>query len=261
MLVEQSHAAPGSAESADGAVAIDVVLWAAPSERTEQLLRVHNLKYEPKADPRPLIKRLQAYNNYAPTSDRVYAMAELAYLGGREAQKNFKQISLDLYGASVLYSYQYLFDDRYASTRNPYDPQYRAACDLYNGALEGALRIVCAKKELAPGTTKTIETAAGTWDITCKLQGSQWQAQDFARFEFVSDYEVKGLKNLYLTHGLGVPLIAVRRSYKDEPVAAKYYPKDLSFPVTAFLRRSPATMAAAFKTSRTSRECWNYTIR
>jgi hypothetical protein len=207
-----------------------------PSQRTEQLLRVHNLKYEPKADPRPLIKRLQAYNNYYPTSDRVYAMAELAYLGGREAQQHFKQIALDLYGASVLYSYQYLFDERYASTRNPYDPQYRGACDLYNSALEAALRIVCAKKELVPGTTKTIETAAGTWDITCVLEGSRWQPNDFARFEFVSDYEVTGLKNHYLTHGLGVPLIAVRSSYQGEPIGAKYYPKDLSFPVTAFLR-------------------------
>ncbi len=33
-----------------------------------------------------------------------------------------------------------------------------------------------------------------------------------------------------------MPLIAVRQSYKGEPVAAKYYPAGLSFPVTAFLR-------------------------
>ena len=48
---------------------------------------------------------------------------------------------------------------------------------------------------------------------------------------------MKGLKNHYLVHGLGVPLIAVRpNSDKDETVSAKYYPRDLSFPVTAFLR-------------------------
>jgi len=35
---------------------------------------------------------------------------------------------------------------------------------------------------------------------------------------------------------LGVPLIAVRRGYKGEPAAARYYPPELSFPVTAFLR-------------------------
>ncbi len=207
-----------------------------PSEYTEQVLRLHNLTYESRSDPRPLIKRLQAFNNYESTADRVYAMSELAYLGGMEAQRVDKQIALDLYGASVLYSYQYLFDDRYMSTRNPYDPQYRKVCDLYNGALESALRIVCAEKSFKPDTSKTIHTASGTWDITCTLRGSRWRPEDFDRFEFVSDYEVNGLKNHYLMHGLGVPLIAVRRSYKEEPVAAKYYPADLSFPVTAFLR-------------------------
>ena len=35
---------------------------------------------------------------------------------------------------------------------------------------------------------------------------------------------MKGLKNLYQTHGLGVPLIAVRRSYPGQPAAARYYP-------------------------------------
>jgi pimeloyl-ACP methyl ester carboxylesterase len=211
-----------------------------PTKRTEQLLRVHNLTYKPRTDPRGLIKRLQEFNNYEPRADRVYAMSELSYLGGLEAQRVDKQVALDLFGASVLYSYQYLFDDRYKSTRNPYDPQYRGVCDLYNSALESGLRIICTSKELKPETSKTIHTAAGTWDITCKLRGSQWRPEDFARFEFVSDFEMKGLTNHYLVHGLGVPLIAVRpNNNKDEPVSAKYYPRDLSFPVTAFLRPSP----------------------
>ena len=82
------------------------------------------------------------------------------------------------------------------------------------------MRIVCATKELKPNTTKTINTASGGWDINCVLKGGRWQPQDFERFEFVSDYEVKGLRNLFLTHGLGVPLIAVRHGYPDEPVGA-----------------------------------------
>ena len=52
---------------------------------------------------------------------------------------------------------------------------------------------------------------------------------------------MKGLKNHYQTHGLGVPLIAVRRSYQGEPAAARYYPPGLSFPVTAFLRPLPGS--------------------
>ena len=63
-----------------------------------------------------------------------------------------------------------------------------------------------------------------------------------------------GLKNQYLTHGLGVPLIAVRRpGPKDSPIE-KYYPIGLSFPVTAFLR--PVDSAGlATGTTGTHKQC------
>ena len=231
------------------------------TERTAQLLRVYNLSDELGNDYRPLIAKLQAINDREPSADKVYAIAELAFLGEESGARYDKPAALDLYGASVLHAYDYLFDERLAATRNPYDPEYRGACDLYNGALESALRIVSAKNELLPGAVKTINTAAGAWDITCVLQGTRWRPEDFERFEFVSDYEVKGLKNLYMMHGLGVPLIAVRRAYKGEPAGAKYYPPGLSFPVTAFLRPlskvDPQTGQPAAPTSA----CWSCTIR
>jgi len=210
-----------------------------PSQRTVQVLRVCNLQWEPKGDPRQLLQRLQTTIEQAPSPEKVYAFSELAYLGAKMAEEYDTKIALDLYGASVLYAYHYLFDEHLERVRNPYDPQFRGACNLYNSALEGALRIVCADEDLAPGRTKAISTAAGNWDITCVLRGSRWREEDFDHFEFVSDYEITGLKNHYQTHGLGVPLIAVRRRYEGEPAAAKYYPAGLSFPVTAFLRPAP----------------------
>jgi len=210
-----------------------------PSERTVQVLRVCNLQWDPKADPRPLLQNLQTTIEQDPSPEKVYAFSELAYLGAKMAEEHDTKIALDLYGAAVLYAYHYLFDEHLANVRNPYDPQFRGACDLYNGALEGALRIVCASGDLIPGHTKTISTAAGSWDITCVLRGGRWRVEDFDHFEFVSDYEIKGLKNHYQTNGLGVPLIAVRRCYEGQPAAARYYPEGLSFPVTAFFRPAP----------------------
>jgi pimeloyl-ACP methyl ester carboxylesterase len=207
-----------------------------PSDRTMQLLRFYNLADDLDGEMRPLLAKLQTIVDREPSAQKVYAMAELAYLGAKRVESSDTAEAMDLYGTSVLHAYHYLFDERLAATRNAYDPQFRGASDLYNSALEGALRIACDKRELVPGKTKTFNTSAGTWDITCTLRGGNWHPRDFDRFEFVSDYEITGLRNHHRTHGLGVPLIAVRRSYENEPAAARYYPPDLSFPVTAFLR-------------------------
>jgi pimeloyl-ACP methyl ester carboxylesterase len=45
---------------------------------------------------------------------------------------------------------------------------------------------------------------------------------------------VQGLRNHYHTYGLGVPLIAVRRTGEDR--AEHFYPPNVCFPITAFLR-------------------------
>ncbi len=210
-----------------------------PSERTVQLLRVHGLATDLSGDPCALLEELQAVIEREPSADKIYAAAELSYLAAKQVEDRDDRLALNLYGASVLHSYNYLFDERFSRLRNPYDPRFRGACDLYNGALEAGLRIAIRQDELVPGQTQTIDTPAGSWDITCVVRGGQWQPEEFGHFEFVSDYEISGLKNHYQTYGLGVPLIAVRRRYKEEAPAARYYPPGLSFPVTAFLRPVP----------------------
>ncbi len=115
-----------------------------PSARTVQLLRVYNLSDDLNGDYSALLKQLQAISDREPAADTVYALAELAFLAGKKTERHDSKAALDLYGALVLHAYDYLFDPRFAASRNQYDPEYRGACDLYNGALESALRIVCA---------------------------------------------------------------------------------------------------------------------
>lgn len=211
------------------------------SSRTKQFLRVHGLLDDLNGDPRKLLDKVQEIIEREPTADRIYAFTELSYLAAKKVEKKDPKLALDLYGASVLHAHQYLFDRRFRLLRNPYDPHFRGACDLYNGALEESLRLARRDNGLVPGSTGTIQTASGEWNITVVLRGSRWNAEDFERFEFCSDYKINGLKNHYQNYGLGVPLIAVRRSYEGEPEAARYYPQGLSFPVTAFIRPLPGT--------------------
>ena len=215
-----------------------------PSERTMQMLRRYDAVELLQGDPQQLVTRFQDLVTEEPSIELVHTVAELAYVSGKRVEKENEKAALDFFETSVAYAYIYLFDERFGPVRNTYDPQFRGACDLYNSSLESALRIVKRRGQLIPGATHTIESAERRCDVTIVLRSNHWHPDDFANFEFVSDYEVAGLTNQYQTYGLGVPLIAVRKSHEAADPAEKYYPPGLSFPVTAFLRvvpRNPAT--------------------
>ena len=208
-----------------------------PTERTMQLLRRYYLQGELDNDRGELLARLEEIDNREPNRQHLYAMAELAYVGAKRAETSRNEDeALELHGAAVLYSYRYLFDEKYPSKTNFYDPQFRLACDLYNAALESTLRTLQDRKELLPGKTILVETCNHQCQLKVDLRSRGWHPEDFDHFRFVSDYEVNGLTNHYHSYGLGVPLIAVRKTHADSECEEEFYPEDLSFPVTAFLR-------------------------
>lgn len=208
-----------------------------PTSRTKQLLRLYDLT-EAVDQPEKLIVQLQGIVQKEPNLETLHALSEICYLTARKCERSNPKAAMSLYGSSVLYAYEYLFESRSFAEPNHYDPQFRAICDLYNGSLESTLRLVAKDRQLQPGKNYVIDTAVGTCTISAVLRGGRWKNEDFDHFEFVSDYKIDGLRNHYQTFGLGVPLIAVRKAYKGEPTEAKFYPLDLSFPVTAFLRPS-----------------------
>ncbi len=213
-----------------------------PTQRTVQLLRRYDLEYSQNSNHAQLLAQLAEIDKREPNRENIYAMAELAYVGASRTDRDKKcDDALQLYGSALLLSYRYLFDEKYAVASNPYDPEFRRACDLYNGALESTLRIVQTKGTLRPGSLIDIKTVNQTCQLEIKLSSNDWKEGDFDRFEFVSDYEVHGLRNHYHNFGLGVPLIAIRRKHEGPDPREEFYPDDLSFPVTAFLRVTPKT--------------------
>jgi pimeloyl-ACP methyl ester carboxylesterase len=205
--------------------------------RTVQLLRRYDLEQNLKGDRGDLLAKLEEVDHKEPNREHLYALAELAYVGGKRAESAMqKDRALELYGAAVLHAYDYLFDQQYFQPTNFYDPEFRRACDLYNAALESTMRIVKSQGQLRPGNSRLIQTANHACQLKIELVSRGWRTEDFDHFEFVSDYEIHGLTNHYHTYGLGVPLIAVRKKHEGTDPREQFYPEDLSFPVTAFLR-------------------------
>ncbi len=208
--------------------------------RTHTLLRKYDLLETYDKNIADCLEKLQLLAETEPagalTGELIYAVAEVAYIAGVRAEKDRDEpLALDMHGVAVSNAYMYLFASDFDPIRNPYDPQFRGACDLYNESLGSILRLVNVKGQLKPGKSYFVTTGKQTYEVPTIVKGN-WRAEDFERFEFVNEYQVESLPSSGMSYGLGVPLIAVRRKGSPDDPSEKYYPDGLSFPVTALLR-------------------------
>lgn len=212
-----------------------------PSERTVQLLRRYNLSERYSSEPDYVIRWMKNICRDSPTMEEVHALAEIASIQAHWAyQKTDTQSAIELYATALVHAYQFLFDGKHEQKRNAYDPQFRNICDIYNQSLEGMLKIACDSDKLQPGMNHIVGEGDMTFEFTVELQG-RWKNEKFKRFELTSEYEMKGIENLYHTYGLGVPLIAVYDDNESSNPTAKYYPPKLTLPMTAFCEVVPAS--------------------
>ena len=215
------------------------------TSRTTTLLRHYALLDVYKRNPDDCLVQLQELAMDEKGAEKIYAISELAYTIGKQAERGHREgQALDMYNVSVSNAYLYLFCPELDVSRNPYDPQFRGACDLYNAALESTLRMVSKQGNLKPGNSYRITTSKKDYDVQVAARG-KWHDADFETLKFCSDFQVKGLQSANVSYGVGVPMIAVRKSHEGEGPVEKFYPEGLSFPVTALLRVTSPTVTAS----------------
>lgn len=220
-------------------------LWAAwtgygaesPGERTKTFLRTYALGEAYETNPQELLAELRLSTHRQADLESLHVLAELSLLQGRygRLQKNEKYAG-QMYATAVTASYQYLFDPEFEDQRNIYDPLFREVCDIYNQALEGMLRIMREQDALKPDGSFVATSLDGRPLVVSVKGNGRWSKDVFDSFEFVSDYSTEGVRNVHVTYGLGVPLIALRASQKNPNSDEKFYPQGLSIPLTAFVK-------------------------
>jgi len=207
-----------------------------PSRSTWQTLRAFDLDHMLPDRLQEATRTLTEMQAVAPTLDTVHALAELNFLAARRLEREAPQDAVGWYLKSLLHSYAYLLDPMFAAQRTGYDPHFRTACDLYNTALEQCLRYAQNRGRFHPDRGLSLTIDGQPVELAVSSDGFRWKAEDFQRFEFVSDYKVTGLTNRHRRYGLGVPLIAVRGGGRTDTQLEQFYINGLSFPVTAVLR-------------------------
>lgn len=212
------------------------------SERTWNTLRRYGLRETYDENTHLCLNQLRAALRENRDGELIHALSELSYVEGKKAEQAGRNgDAINHYGFALTQSYDYLFSDDLRETRNQYDPQFRATCDLYNESLEDTLRLLCREKRITPGQTYRIKTDDREFVVRTEMRG-KWRNEDFERYEFVSDFEIQKLRNRHTTYGLGVPLVAVRKPAGDSDPRENYYPEGLSYAVTALMRCSKPTM-------------------
>ena len=205
------------------------------SERTQLVLRRFDLARFG-VDSEEAIAGLVDVYGQEPSLEVAFALAEMNHAAGRKLAMINPAESVEHHVSGLGYAYRYLFDEEFDGQRSPFDPQFRGICDLYNRSLEACLRTAQRSGLLQPGSEVSVDTDEGETIFTCRAVGFDWNSGEFDDFKFVSDFRLVGLPNRYQNHGLGVPLIAVRKDGSELTDREQFYPRGLSFPVTAFLR-------------------------
>ena len=236
-------------DRAHSALARSLSQFDKPSERTMETLTRQGLNKRYKTDPTRVLASLErTAQGQKDDADLIYALAELNWLEGRRHDQT-KLISfdrqrdqvLDRYLDALTYAYDYLVSPALAAGRQPSDPRFRLACDIYNAALERLIRTALVKGRVPMG--ESIELTLRGQKAKVRLavdEGSPWPRNEIGEMMFASDYELTGVETQTRQYGVGVPMIALRKKLKsdDNPTTAaleRFLPTEAAFPLTAFM--------------------------
>jgi len=207
-----------------------------PSERTLETLKRFALEGKYRRDPSDVLSTLGSQVRTHPDADLVYALAELSWVESKRLERRHRAESIERTLDALGYAHDYLFSPALALNRQPSDPRYRLACDLYNGSLDRLLREAQANGGKIEANGEFGLKLKGREQVfKVKMRNSPWVAEDVDQVILASGFEVSGLPTLNYQYGLGVPLIAVRKSDKKAEGVERFYPPEMGFPLTAFL--------------------------
>lgn len=218
-----------------------------PGDRTLETLKRYDLATRYRQDSEYAISKLEQQARLNPEPDLVYALAELSFLEAKRGEakrlldRKRRVAPLDRYLDTVAYAHDFLYDPALAGGRPATDPRFQMALSLYNGSLDRLIRAAIAargnKGKFQPGANIPLKIQDRELTLRVELGDSPWNPGDIDELILASDFEVSGLDSRSRFPGLGVPLIAVRRSKEkaEGRPEERFLPPLVAFPLTAFL--------------------------
>lgn len=207
-----------------------------PSERTIMFLAQNDLLDSWKKDSLSTLKDLDKKEIENTDRETLFALAELCFYQAEQMKEQSKEV-MPLYLSATVYAYNYLFGEG-SDELSPYHPNSRLTCQIYNRSLAELLTYAEKNKIKLEENTK-FSMLNGEIILDKRLSELSWDINEFDEVKIVYEFKVEGVEFQFRTYGVGVPIIAIRKSPEAERIRAK----DKSAPIinqthaaTAFLR-------------------------
>ncbi|AGA26584.1 esterase/lipase family protein [Singulisphaera acidiphila] len=209
-----------------------------PTDRTLDTIKRYDLSRQYRFGTDRVLSSLVKLARERPEPELVYALAELCWVEGRRLDKWRKTNAIDYYVDAVAYAHDFLTDPELVRPdgQRGSDPRYRTAMDLYNAGLERLLRAAQATGPITPEGSIKLKIRGQEQVFRVSLADSAWAVDDVDKLILASDYEVSGLISKTYHYGLGVPLIGVRLADGPAQEETRFYPPEMTFPLTAYLK-------------------------
>ena len=208
-----------------------------PGERTMMFLRQFDLVDTWEKDPLTALNRLLETFYKQPGRETLFVLMELCYIEAQKASK-FSDDAAKFYLSSLVYAYNYLFDDDLGPAPSSYHPYTRLACAFYNRSLSAVI-VYSRHKNIRFKKDMRFPLVAGQIQFSSRHSELKFRSEEFDQFYVAYEYEVEGLTNLHGAFGIGVPMILLRASPKveNQRKGDQYLPKiRQTYGASAFLR-------------------------
>ena len=205
------------------------------SERTDVFLQ--RTGYKGGDDLKNMILHAKVHRTDEHFHEATYALAELNYLAAEVVRTRDPQLASELYLDSSKAAWSYFAvpsDD--GQNLSPNEAEHRSTAEVYNASTEGLLRIAHGLGKVKLGQSMVMPLTSRRLLFEIPFPSRLLTSDQLGEFEFVSDYELKNLKNRHTNAGLGVPVIAIRPKSKQPDPVEKYYTQGMSFAATLVLQ-------------------------
>ena len=169
--------------------------------------------------------------------EALYTNAELSYLAAKASSRHDRALAMELFLDAARDSWRYtVLPDGGGRLQNPNAKSHRPATEIYNGSVQGLLRLVKSSGDYRLGRPVRMPLTGRRLNLTIP-HPTEWLTTDqLGEFAFVSDYELKNLTNRHTTSGVGVPIMVRRRRQEKRSPLEHYYSDRLTLPVTVVAR-------------------------